>query len=238
MHGCIPVFVCHLPAVLLLVTPPFFWRRGSYRSATRISPSFFAQALNSSSAHTQELVVTLSNALQSGLESPTSFYGYCLLVAGTVHSLFRYSADTELRHKSIQCLNFTMELLARKAKVWGNSACMVSINTPPPAPPLSSLPWHANLCRRQEAAMKQFAAESESYGSLIDPLYQVTAVSQPDIERLFSLLDHGTMSEITKFGAPDEDLDIPDSAKVAHYPNYEFPSTTNVRHHVPLRRWK
>jgi hypothetical protein len=109
-----------------LMYHPFLLRRVVDGSTKRTPLSFLSHALSSCRTHAQELVNTLTNARQAGFKLGASFYGYCLLVAGTVHALFQNSTDELIRAESSHTVDYTLALLAEKAKIWTNSACMVS----------------------------------------------------------------------------------------------------------------
>lgn len=108
-----------------LLHHPFLLRNGVGRGATRIPTSFLSQSLDSCRSHAQELVTTLTQAKVAGFSLNATFYGYCLLVSGTIHALFQHSANDAVRHDSAQSLDCCLRLLEEKARFWGNSARMV-----------------------------------------------------------------------------------------------------------------
>lgn len=93
----------------------------------RIPTSFLARALESCRVHATELTKTLLNAKKAGYILGASFYGYSMLVSGTLHALFQHSDDPETRLSSAQMLQANLKMLEEKAKIFANSVRMVSL---------------------------------------------------------------------------------------------------------------
>ncbi|KIV97761.1 hypothetical protein, variant [Exophiala mesophila] len=147
----------------------------------RIPTSFLARALESCRFHATELTKTLMNAKKAGYILGASFYGYSMLVSGTLHALFQHSDDAEVALSSAQMLQANLKMLEEKAKIFANSV-------------------------RMGVALMQFASEAKAYRSLIDPSCVTLYFAPNEVERLYSVIDYGSMS--TTPTQNTEDLDV------------------------------
>ncbi|KAI8943320.1 hypothetical protein NX059_001340 [Plenodomus lindquistii] len=151
-----------------LLQHPFLLRRRLEDCTTRIPTRFFAQAIQSSSNHAQEISRTLMNAATAKYRVSATFFGYSSLVAGSINGLFQHSDDETIRAKSAEALLGNLEHLAAKAKYWKTSKRMVN-------------------------ALAPFSRDSYRYSPLIDVSLQSVPLGPLDVERLYSLCDYGTM---------------------------------------------
>jgi hypothetical protein len=114
-----------------LLHHPFLLHRKTEGGPGRVPFTFRSQSLESARVHAQELINAILRGKHSGLTAAASFYGYCVLVAGTIHALFQHSPDEAIKNTSTQTLQFAEALLEDKSRVWWNSSLMVRISLTP-----------------------------------------------------------------------------------------------------------
>jgi hypothetical protein len=108
-----------------LLQHPFMLRRRLELCGNRLSPSFFAGAVESCWSHAQELSLTLANAKKAGYQIAATMFSYSLLVTGTINCLFQHSANQTIRKKSKDALRYSLDHLHTTGQYWKNSVRMV-----------------------------------------------------------------------------------------------------------------
>ncbi|WPG99240.1 fungal-specific transcription factor domain-containing protein [Acrodontium crateriforme] len=144
-----------------LLYHPFLLRRQLEESGNRVPISFLNQALQSGWNHAQELTDTLANAKIAGYRVGAPFLSYGSHLAGTIHCLFQYSTNKDIRQKSIEGLKKNLTHLSEKAGLWQNSVCM-------------------------ESALRRFSVESIKYSDLVVSGLRNVPLDADDIDYLFS----------------------------------------------------
>lgn len=131
-HPAAPLFfartlfhLCHC-----LLRHPIVFRRRLFSHGGRAPLSFIVHALDTCRNHARSLVTLIREIRElncpalSPLFDP--FYGYCIMVAGTIHSLFLHSSDSTVTDESQVYLESCLQMLAEQSTVWKNSSFIVS----------------------------------------------------------------------------------------------------------------
>lgn len=116
--------LCHC-----LLNHPFLVRLRLKAFGSKAPASFSARSLQVGCDHARQLIDVLRDAHENGCLIESSFYAYCIAIAGGVHSLashFEYQ-NTERRQSDIlHYFNESLHALKRLAKLWIHAANMVS----------------------------------------------------------------------------------------------------------------
>lgn len=121
--------LCHC-----LLNHPFLLRIRLKPFGSKAPPSFSARALQVGCDHAKQLMDLLHDATENGCRIESSFYAYCIAVAGGIHSLASHlEHQTTARRQSdiMHYFNESVESLERLAKLWVHASNMVcgSIST-------------------------------------------------------------------------------------------------------------
>lgn len=116
--------LCHC-----LLNHPFLVRLRLKSFGSKAPASFSARALQVSCEHAKQLMDVLRDAHESGCLIESSFYAYCIAIAGGVHSLashFEHQNTTRRQSDILHYFNESLDALERLAKLWVHAANMVS----------------------------------------------------------------------------------------------------------------
>lgn len=116
--------LCHC-----LMNHPFLVRIRLKAFGSKAPTSFSARSLQIGCDHARQLIDILRDASDNGFRVESSFYAYCIAVAGGVHSLalhFEYQKPEYRQSDTIQYFNESLDALKRLAKLWVHAANMVS----------------------------------------------------------------------------------------------------------------
>lgn len=109
-----------------LLHHPFLIRRRLQLSGAKASPSFLSRTFETSRDYAVRLTNLLQDASEAGCIVLTSFYGYCAVVAGSIHGLHCHSQHTDVAAVSSQLLHSSNTFLERLSRYWKNCCAMVS----------------------------------------------------------------------------------------------------------------
>ncbi|KIW83610.1 hypothetical protein Z517_02856 [Fonsecaea pedrosoi CBS 271.37] len=160
--------LCHC-----LLAHPFTLRMRSDATAAKTPTTWFARTLKLGLEHAGHLTMVFGAAKDVGFQASTSFYGYCLLVAGSIHALYTNADNVELSQNSMNFLNSTLAYLDDIGKYWNNTRLMAS-------------------------GLRTFWSISSRYAGLLAPEPLSTPLDTSDLRNLWSVLDYGVMSDPEK----------------------------------------
>ena len=132
-HRGAPLVFCHALFHLCqcLLYPPFLLRQRLMTIKAKAPLSFVAQAFDGCKATATSLSKLMDEVKLLGCETLTTyydpFYGYCTMVAGTVHALFSHSSDPHVVDTSQKSLETSMRNLEELSLYWKSSSHMVEI---------------------------------------------------------------------------------------------------------------
>lgn len=116
--------LCHC-----LLRHPILFRHKLGEYAARAPLSFISQALDDCRAHARSLCMLVQEIkhmacpILSALHDP--FYGYCVMVAGTIHSLFVHSNSPGVSYDAQNCFDLCLQSLEEQSFFWTSSGHMV-----------------------------------------------------------------------------------------------------------------
>lgn len=113
--------LCHC-----LLHHPFLLRRRLDSCQLPAPSSFLAHAFDTAWKHTKLLVRLLQETLTAGAITNTSFYGYCIVVAGTIAALHNHHRQVSKRTESSEILQTAMGFLDSISPYWNNASLLVS----------------------------------------------------------------------------------------------------------------
>ena len=123
-HLILSQLLFHLSHCLL--NHPFLLRQRAEATKTKVPTTWMKRALRSGVEHARLLSTVFRDAKTAGCIVSTSFYGYCLLVAGTIHALYSHSEEPSMQQESVQYLINDLKSLDEISKYWNNTALIVS----------------------------------------------------------------------------------------------------------------
>lgn len=95
---------------------------------SKVPRSFLARALQTGVEHATLLIEFLETACQSGIRTESSFYSYCVAIAGGIHSIASHAEQSSLSGSPSDMkrqVQRDLSILDRLAKFWTNAANMV-----------------------------------------------------------------------------------------------------------------
>lgn len=113
--------LCHC-----LLNHPFLLRLRLQHFASKVPSSWSTRALKAGYDHARQLVDLLHNATVAGCPIETSFYAYCAVISGGVHSLVLRGEQPGAHDDTLQYFRQSVEALEHLAKRWPHAANMVS----------------------------------------------------------------------------------------------------------------
>lgn len=156
--------------------------------------SFVTRMLHTGCDHARYLLDFLQEAGDLGCLIESSFYPYCIAVAGGIHSLtarfHEERGDTNQASDALYYFNQSMNALERLGNLWVHAANMVRF-----------LPYTANkdllilifLTYCQITRLRDFHAESRQFIRLLDPGSLVDEIGPASQETFWSMIDYGTL---------------------------------------------
>ncbi|KIW81121.1 hypothetical protein Z517_04144 [Fonsecaea pedrosoi CBS 271.37] len=160
--------LCHC-----LLNHPFLLRQRVNATQEKTPTTWLARSLEVGLEHAGRLTRVFRDAKDTGCTVATSFYGYCLLVAGTIHALYTHSQDPELQQESMGYLISDIAYLDDIARYWKNTKLIAS-------------------------GLRTFWGHSARFSSLLDPKPSPSTFSILDLEILWTSVDYGIMSDPDK----------------------------------------
>jgi hypothetical protein len=112
-----------------LLHHPFLLQQQLIKLQKRAPASFLARSRDSCRAHAQALSSMSKQANSVGCTTLWSFYGYCQMVAGSIHALFLHQEDLHLRTSSHQFYNDSLSNLQDLSPYWPTAGIMVSLTS-------------------------------------------------------------------------------------------------------------
>lgn len=107
-----------------LLHHPFLLQQRLSKVSSKLPPDFLNKAWETSRSHAKA-VVMLQNARNHGYVVLSSFYAYCTMVAGSIHSIFVYDSDDEVRKSSLEQYEASLQILHKLSHYWKSAGRMV-----------------------------------------------------------------------------------------------------------------
>ena len=116
--------LCHC-----LLNHPFLVRLRLRSFGSKAPKSFSTRSLQVACDHAKQLIDLLGDAHNNGCLVESSFYAYCIAIAGGIHSLashFEHQSTARRQSDILQYYQNSLDALERLAKLWVHAANMVS----------------------------------------------------------------------------------------------------------------
>ncbi|KAJ5280536.1 hypothetical protein N7478_005908 [Penicillium angulare] len=155
--------LCHC-----LLNHPFLVRMRLKAFGTKAPVSFSARSLQSSCAHARQLMDLLREATESGCLIESSFYAYCIAVAGGIHSLachFEQQNVVTQESDGVHYFQQSMDALESLADLWVHAANMFD-------------------------RLREFHSISHRFANLLDPSCLAEELDSFSQEVLWSMIDY------------------------------------------------
>ncbi|PYH40463.1 Zn(II)2Cys6 transcription factor [Aspergillus saccharolyticus JOP 1030-1] len=174
--------LCHCllnhPFVLSLCLQPF---------GSKVPHSFVTRALQNGLDHATQLVALLRDVFEAGGLVESSFYAYCLAIAGGVLSI-----ASQEEHQSLSCRPSEMlerfqdavDMLDRLAQVWTHAAYM-------------------------SIRLRDFHAQRHDLSSVLDPTTPPSDLDPMSDETLWSMLEYSTLGSNPRKTSSASGSDVP-----------------------------
>ncbi|CAG8284606.1 unnamed protein product [Penicillium nalgiovense] len=158
--------LCHC-----LLNHPFLVRLRLKVFGSKAPASFSARSQQVGCDHARQLMDVLRDASENGCQVESSFYAYCIAVAGGVNSL-----ASHFEHQNAECSQSDISYYFNE--------CLGALNR------LANLWVHAgNMAVR----LHQFHNMSHQFASLLDPTRLMEDLDPPSQEILWSMIDYGAL---------------------------------------------
>lgn len=169
----------HLNQILL--NHPFLLSQKLQACQTRIPPSFLRESTQRCQSHAKILIQIIREVESMGTFVETSFYAYCVIVAGVIHRLYENHSDDTIRREASEGYRYCVEFLENHTHWPHYPRIAKTLKTFRPLP---------------TDAAKLIAASSDPQS------YQLT-----DVEYFWSILDYGWLSDSARATDPPSDAD-------------------------------
>ncbi|KAH7140254.1 fungal-specific transcription factor domain-containing protein [Dactylonectria estremocensis] len=178
-----------------LLHHPFLIQQRLQKLKHRTPPTFIKTAWESCRAHATSLT-ELKDMKNHNVVILTSVYGYCTMVAGTIHVLTMNDEDAAIREAGKKRYNAALEFLRELSCYWKHAALMVN-------------------------RLERFRLQCENRRQEFDPCTQNTTHSPHDLKALWQSVDYALLSTPTRPGSPMAE-DAADSAEFFVSPGQLF----------------
>ena len=174
-HRASPLVLAHALFFLCqcLLYHPFLLRQRLIRLGQRTPQSFLAQTFQSCRSAAGSLSHLMDDVKTLECETLTThydaFYGYCTMVAGTIHSMFLQAADPLVAEAANQSFESSIRNLAEMSYYWKS-------------------------CGMMRSRLEDFRQCSSRYTQLVDATLQEVQLTQADANDLLECLDYSRMS--------------------------------------------
>ncbi|KAL5381303.1 hypothetical protein DPSP01_007294 [Paraphaeosphaeria sporulosa] len=174
-HRAAPLVLSHALFYLCqcLLYHPFLLRQRLVRLGQRSPQSFLAQIFHSCRAAATSLSKLMDEVKSLCCETLSTshdpFYGYCTMVAGTIHSMFLQSSDPLIVNDATVSFESSLQNLLELSCYWKS-------------------------CGRMRSRLQDFRDSNAKYSQLVDPAIQEVHLSSADANDLLECLDYSRMS--------------------------------------------
>ncbi|OKO99498.1 hypothetical protein PENSUB_8343 [Penicillium subrubescens] len=158
--------LCHC-----LLNHPFLMRLRLKPFGQKAPASFATRALQTGCDHAKQLMDLIRDATESGCRIESSFYAYCIAVAGGIHSLASHLEHQNTARRQSDILHYfneSVEYLERLAKLWVHAS---------------------NMALR----LREFHTMSHRFASLLDPKCLAEDLDPSCEEVCWSMIDYAIL---------------------------------------------
>ncbi|KAM0350606.1 hypothetical protein ACHAPU_003092 [Fusarium lateritium] len=159
-----------------LLHHPFLIQQRLQSSKQKAPPIFMKTAWEKCRTHATSITDLLDMKSQNVLIL-TSIYGYCIMVAGTIHALSMNDERGVIREESQKHYLAAMESLQDLSRYWGHAALMVK-------------------------RLERFHSQCESRGQELSPCTTNVERTPGDVKALWQSVDYTSLSTPTRPGSP------------------------------------
>lgn len=176
--------LCHC-----LLNHPFLMRLRLKPFGSKAPVSFSVRALQAGCEHAKQLMDLIRDATESGCRIESSFYAYCIAVAGGIHSLVSHLEHQSTARRQSDIMHYyneSVQSLERLAKLWVHASNMVSPSTDRHTLVLMFHDFQA-------IRLREFHTISHGFASLLDPR-SLTEDLDPSCEEVcWSMIDYAIL---------------------------------------------
>ena len=115
-----------------LLNHPFLTRRRLHGSQVVDSSYFLSNSFDTCQYHARRLSSLLHNASEAGCFMLSSFYGYCAVVAGSIHILSMNNLRIEVDEQDLRHLQSCESIIDNLTMYWANASLLVRRAAPSP----------------------------------------------------------------------------------------------------------
>ncbi|KAK6385540.1 hypothetical protein LTS17_001108 [Exophiala oligosperma] len=152
-----------------LLNHPFLLRERVIATQAKTPTPWLARSLETGLEHAGRLTKAYRDAKNAGCKVSGSFYGYCLLIAGTIHALYTHCPNPEVQQEAMENLVAEIGYLDEIARFWKNSTLIAT-------------------------GLRAFWAHSAKFSDLLNPQPLPYPYSGSDLHILWTSVDYGLMS--------------------------------------------
>ncbi|KAM0317442.1 hypothetical protein ACHAPQ_011016 [Fusarium lateritium] len=165
-----------------LLHHPFLIQQRLQSSQQKAPPSFMKTAWEKCRTHATS-ITDLLNMKNQRVLILTSIYGYCIMVAGTIHALSMNDEREHVRQESKKHYLAAMESLQDLSRYWGHAALMAK-------------------------RLERFHNQCESRGQELSPCTTDVGRNPRDVNALWQSVDYTSLSTPTRPGSPALDAQL------------------------------
>ncbi|KAL6249735.1 hypothetical protein RBB50_003590 [Rhinocladiella similis] len=155
-----------------LLHHPFLLRQRLESCQIAAPSSFLSRAFDTAWDHSRRMTKLLQEAQEAGAMLRASFYGYCMVVAGSIAALHLHHVSDAKRAESANLVRATVKFLEHIGRYWRNVSLM-------------------------EMSFRNFADDTSRFASLASDSVSIDALSPDDCEVLWAMVDYSTMSDVS-----------------------------------------
>ncbi|KAE8378086.1 fungal-specific transcription factor domain-containing protein [Aspergillus bertholletiae] len=161
-------YLCHC-----LLNHPFLLRHRLQTSNTKAPSTFLARCFDVGRSYARRLTLHLTEAQLTGCFLNASFYGYCAVVAGSIHTLYVHSSEPEVQKEASENLRMSLNVLKHVGRYWENVSVMSD-------------------------TLQQLSINNSRFHIFVSSDPNIPPFPKDDEEIMWSLVDYSTMSSALK----------------------------------------
>ncbi|KAF7556959.1 hypothetical protein G7Z17_g1014 [Cylindrodendrum hubeiense] len=161
-----------------LLHHPFLIQQRLKKLKQRTPPTFIKAAWDNCKAHAKSLT-DLKDMKNHNVVILTSLYGYCTMVAGTIHVLSMNDESASVREEGKKHYHSALEFLRELSCYWKHAALMVN-------------------------RLERFRLQCENRRQELDPCTPNASHSPRDVKALWQSVDYALLSTPTRPGSPTQ----------------------------------
>ncbi|KAJ9640831.1 hypothetical protein H2204_003120 [Knufia peltigerae] len=155
-----------------LLHHPFLLRKRLESCQIAAPSTFLTRAFETAWEHSRRMTKLLQEAQEAGAMLRASFYGYCMVVAGSIAALHLHDVSDAKRAESADLVRANTSIIEKIGRHWRNVSLMA-------------------------ISFRNFVEDTSRFAHLASDAVNVAVLSPEDCEAMWAMVDYSTMSDVS-----------------------------------------